>query len=65
MAILYGILWVLKSSIKLSCRVTTKSSLQSDHPPWQDFTVCHLGPDNGLLVTHTNKAQDLVGKFSC
>ncbi|KAM6299191.1 von Willebrand factor A domain-containing protein 3A [Aegotheles albertisi] len=40
--------------------VTTKSSLQSDHPPCQDFTMSHLGPDNGLLVIHTNKTQDLL-----
>ncbi|KAM6121549.1 von Willebrand factor A domain-containing protein 3A [Phoenicopterus ruber ruber] len=40
--------------------VTTKSSLQGDHPPWQDVTVSDLGPDNGLLVTHINKTQDLL-----
>ncbi|KAM9598735.1 von Willebrand factor A domain-containing protein 3A isoform 1-T1 [Morphnus guianensis] len=40
--------------------VTTKSSLQGDHAPWQDFTMSHVGPDNGLLVTHINKTQDLL-----
>ncbi|KAM9290621.1 von Willebrand factor A domain-containing protein 3A [Morus bassanus] len=40
--------------------VTTKSSLQSDHLPCQDFTMSHLGPDNGLLVTHINKTRDLL-----
>ncbi|XP_074775453.1 von Willebrand factor A domain-containing protein 3A [Athene noctua] len=40
--------------------VTTKYSLQGDHPPWQDFTMSHLGPDNGLLVTHINKTQHLL-----
>ncbi|KAM6078000.1 von Willebrand factor A domain-containing protein 3A isoform 2-T2 [Theristicus caerulescens] len=40
--------------------VTTKSSLQRDDLPCQDFTMSHLGPDNGLLVTHINKTQDLL-----
>ncbi|XP_029858272.1 von Willebrand factor A domain-containing protein 3A [Aquila chrysaetos chrysaetos] len=40
--------------------VTTKSSLRGDHALWQDFTMSHVGPDNGLLVTHINKTQDLL-----
>ncbi|XP_065500951.1 von Willebrand factor A domain-containing protein 3A [Caloenas nicobarica] len=40
--------------------VTTTSSLEVDYPPWQDFTTFALGPDNGLLVTHINKTQDLL-----
>ncbi|KAM6379102.1 von Willebrand factor A domain-containing protein 3A [Pluvialis apricaria] len=39
--------------------VTTKSGLQGDHLPWQDFTISDLGPANGLLVTHINETQDL------
>ncbi|KAM6245004.1 von Willebrand factor A domain-containing protein 3A isoform 4-T4 [Spheniscus humboldti] len=37
--------------------VTTKSSLQDDRPPWQDFTVSHLGTDNGLLRVQMKKIQ--------
>ncbi|XP_010290116.1 PREDICTED: von Willebrand factor A domain-containing protein 3A [Phaethon lepturus] len=37
--------------------VTTKSSLQGDHPPWQDFTMSHLGPDNELLGVQMKKIQ--------
>ncbi|XP_027512563.1 von Willebrand factor A domain-containing protein 3A isoform X1 [Corapipo altera] len=40
--------------------VATKSHVQGDPLPWQDFTVSHLGPDNGLLGTHTNRTQDLL-----
>ncbi|XP_054699454.1 von Willebrand factor A domain-containing protein 3A isoform X2 [Grus americana] len=40
--------------------VTTKSGLQGDHPSCQDFTMSRLGPDNGLLVTHINKTQDVL-----
>ncbi|XP_035404869.2 von Willebrand factor A domain-containing protein 3A [Cygnus atratus] len=40
--------------------VTTKSSVQCDHPPWQDFTLSNLGLDNGLLVMHINETQDLL-----
>ncbi|XP_071616839.1 von Willebrand factor A domain-containing protein 3A isoform X2 [Heliangelus exortis] len=37
--------------------VTTNSSLQVDHPPSQDFTVSHLGPDNGLLRAQMKKIE--------
>ncbi|XP_075292454.1 von Willebrand factor A domain-containing protein 3A [Opisthocomus hoazin] len=40
--------------------VTTKSSLQGDHPLCQEFIMSHRGPDNGSLVTHINKTQDLL-----
>ncbi|KAM7091838.1 von Willebrand factor A domain-containing protein 3A [Ciconia maguari] len=37
--------------------VSTKSSLQCHHPPCQDFTLSHLGPDNGLLRVQMKKIQ--------
>ncbi|XP_068002901.1 von Willebrand factor A domain-containing protein 3A [Melanerpes formicivorus] len=40
--------------------VTTKSRLEGNHSPQQDFTVPHLGPDRGFLVSDTNKTQDLL-----
>ncbi|XP_049647607.1 von Willebrand factor A domain-containing protein 3A isoform X1 [Accipiter gentilis] len=40
--------------------VTTKSSLRGDHALRQDFTMSHVGQDNGLLVTHIKKTQDLL-----
>ncbi|XP_074014565.1 von Willebrand factor A domain-containing protein 3A [Numenius arquata] len=40
--------------------VTTKSSVQGDRPPWQDFTVSDLVPANGLPVTYVNKTQGLL-----
>lgn len=40
--------------------LTTKSTLQGVHPPCQDFTMSRPGPDNGSLVIHSSKTNDLL-----
>ncbi|KAJ7401385.1 hypothetical protein BTVI_96387 [Pitangus sulphuratus] len=50
----------LPNNTVVGSSVATKCHLQGDHLPWQGFTVSHLGPDSGLLGTHTSKTQDLL-----
>ncbi|XP_041893048.1 von Willebrand factor A domain-containing protein 3A isoform X1 [Corvus kubaryi] len=52
--------WLLDNDQYLEKTGLTKCHLQGDCPPWQDFAVPHLGPDNGLLEKHTSKTQDVL-----
>ncbi|XP_072791944.1 von Willebrand factor A domain-containing protein 3A isoform X5 [Taeniopygia guttata] len=52
--------WVLDNDQYLEKVGLPKFHPQGHHPPWQDFAVPHLGPDNGLLGTHSSETQDVL-----
>ncbi|XP_068063029.1 von Willebrand factor A domain-containing protein 3A isoform X1 [Anomalospiza imberbis] len=52
--------WLLDNDQYLEKIGLTKFHPQGHHPPWQDFAVPPLGPDNGLLGTQSSKTQDVL-----